>query len=172
MKKLVIGTLFLGLASLGFSQSSDADFGQVKLSDVTVSPINLDYIDKVREGAISEKVFTMEREASRYNIKKSRFFNNHQKSFEIKFSKKNGRITAIYDRNGKIRSTWERYKDLSLPPAVRNSVYKAYTGWTMVGNAYMVSYHSNFGVKKVYKVRMAKGDVKKNVKIDTEGNLL
>ncbi len=172
MKKSVIGTLFLGLASLGFSQSSDANFKQVKLSDVTVSPINLDYIDKVREGAISEKVFTMEKKASRYNIKESPFFNNHEETFEIRFSKKNGRITAIYDRNGKIQSTIERYKDLKLPPAVRNSVYKAYTGWTMVGNAYLVSYHSKLGVKKVYKVRMAKGDLQTNVKIDTEGNLL
>lgn len=172
MKKLVIGTLCLGLASLGFSQSADVDFGQVKLSDVTVSPINLDYIDKVREGAVSEKVFIMEKKASRYNIKESPFFNNHEESFEIRFIKKNGRITAIYDRNGKIRSTSERYKNLRLPPAVRNSVYKAYTGWTMVGNAYMVSYHCNRGVKKIYKVKMAKGDLQKNLKIDTQGNLL
>ncbi len=172
MKKLMIGTLLIGFASLGFSQSSNTGLEEVKLSDVTITPINLDYIDKVQEDTISEKVFTMERKASRYNIKESPFFNNHAGLFEIKFSKKNGRITAIYDREGKIRSAMERYKNLKLPPAVRNSVYKAHPGWTMVGNAYLVSYHYNNGVKKVYKVKIAKGDLQKKLKIDTEGNLL
>ncbi len=172
MKKLVIGMLFLGLASLGFSQSSNAGLEEVKLSDVTITPLNLDYIDKVREDDVSEKVFTMEKKASRYNIKESPFFNNHAGLFKIKFSKKNGRIIAVYDREGKIRSTMERYKDLMLPPAVRNSVYRAHPDWTMVGNAYLVSYHYNNGVKKVYKVKIAKGDLQKKLKMDTQGNLL
>lgn len=171
MKKLLIGTLFIGLASLGFSQSSNDVMEEVKLSDVAVTP-NQAYLDKVRDGTISYRVFTLEKKASRYTIKESPFYNGSGGLHKIKFAQKIGNILATYDPKGKILSTSERYKNVMLPKAVRNRVYTEYPGWKMEDNAYLVSYHHKKGTKKMYKIQVRKDRLKKNLKIDAEGNLL
>lgn len=169
MKKLLIGTMFMGLASLGISQVSNDLLEKVKLSDVTIIPLNMEYLDKVHDGPKSERVFTMEKKASRYNIKESPFFNQRGLNM-IHFAQNKGNILATYDDNGKIVSANERYKDLTPPPAVRNAVYKQYPGWDIYGNVYLVSYHHKNGVKKIYKIQIRKDGQKKKLRFDFDGN--
>ncbi len=168
MKKLLIGTLFIGLASLGYSQASDAEMEEVKLSGVTMKPLNLGYLDKVGE-SLSPWVFTLEKKASQFDIKKSPFFIRGERS-EIIFIQRKGEINATYDYNGKILSTRERYSNLLLPPAIRNAVYRAYPDWNMEKNTYLVSYNHRKGAKKVYKVQIRKNGLKKNLKLNVDGN--
>lgn len=169
MKKLIIGIMILGLASLGYAQSATSEMEEVKLSDVTLTPLNTDYLNKMQEGNIADRVFILEKKASRYNVKESPFFNPLGLS-EIYFSQKRGKILATYNSNGKIVSTSERYKDLILPMPVRNAVFKGYPGWTIYGNTYLVSYWQNKGTKKAYKIKIRKDGLKKNLKFDVDGN--
>ncbi len=169
MKKFLIGTMIIGLASLGYSQNANRTMNEVRLSDVTITPLNIDYIEKVREGTVSKRVFTLEKKASRYNITESPFFNPRGLS-KINFAQKKGKILATYTGNGKIVSTSERYKDLLLPIAVRNAIYKGHPGWTMYGNAYLISYHHKKGVKKFYKIRIRRDNLTMNLRFDIDGN--
>jgi len=169
MKKFLIGIMILGLASLGYSQGSDTAMEEVKLSDVTVTPINAGYMSEVSGGTISTRVYRLEKEASRYNLKESPFFNRGGIS-KIQFSQKNGRITATFNDDGKILSALERYKDLILPAAVRNSVFKQYADWDMKSNVYLVNYHHKKGAKKVYKIQVEKDGKKKKLTYDEDGN--
>lgn len=169
MKKFLIGTMILGLASLGYSQGSDTAIEEVKLSDVTVTPINAEYMNEVHGGTGSIRVYTLEREASRFNLKESPFFNEGGLS-KVQFSQKNGRISATYSFDGKILSANEKYKNLILPKAVRNAVYEQYSDWDIDSTVYLVNYNSKRGAKKVYKITVKKGPHKMNLKYDVEGN--
>ncbi len=172
MKKVVFGLMIIGLANLVYSQGTNGKIEEIKLSGVEIAPRNLVYIDKVSEGTVSERVLTLERQASRFNIKESPFFDNHSNSFEVSFKQKDGNIRATYDRDGKILSSSEMFKNIALPQAVRNNMYKESPGWTMQKNAYLVTYSSDKDVKKVFKIQVRKDNVKKYLKLDIKGNRL
>ncbi len=158
----------MGLASLAYAQRATCEMEEVKLSDVTVMPLNHDYLDKV-EGALPAWVLTLEKKVSRFNIKESPFFVSLGLS-KISITQRKGTISATYDHNGKILWTQEWYNNLVLPPAVRNVVYCAYPDWNMQKNTYRVSYNHKKGAKKVYKIHLKKGSQKKKLTFDAEGN--
>lgn len=171
MKKFLIGTIFLGLASLGYSQSSDGNQNEKKLSDVEVNATDQVYLDIVSDEGISSKIYTLEREASRYNVKEHPLFNtNNNGRYRVGFSKGKGRIEATYGRNGKILYARENYKNLMLPNAVREAVYEKYSDWTVRSTAYTVYYNGKEAEKK-YMVQMEKDGIKKKLKFDFEGNI-
>ncbi len=165
MKKAVFGAMMLGIASLGYSQSTNSKIDEVKMSGVEVAPRNLAYMDKVSEGTISDRVLVLEKKASRYNIKEAPFFNNRSEKFQVAFKQKDGNIFATYDRDGKILTSSEKFKDIALPPVVRNTIYKDNPGWILHSNAYMVSYNHGKDVKKTYKAQIRKGNLKKYLKL-------
>jgi hypothetical protein len=169
MKKAVIGVMMLGIASLGYSQGANSTMEEVKLVGVEISPINESYMDKVADGTISQRVLELERKASRFNIKESRFFNPSGLSI-VKFRQNNGNMLATYDGNGKILSTKEKYRNLPLPTDVRNTIFRENPEWTMHSNAYLVSYDHGKEVKKEYRAQIRKGNLKKNFSITVDGN--
>ena len=171
MKNYAIGLLVLGFASLGYSQDPDNEMDEVQLSDVVVTPINLSYIAKVQDKSTPEPVIKLENKAARYNVKNSPVFDEDFDAYEVIFSQTNGSIMATYDGNGKITSTKEKYKDLTLPFKVRNAIYKKYPGWTIHSDVYVVSYKHDGKLKQIYEARITKDNMKKRVKCDTEGTL-
>lgn len=171
MKKVLIGTIFLGLASLGYSQSSDCKEHQIKLSNVEVSPTDQIYLDMVRDDTISSKVYTLEKKASRYNIKEHPFFNaDNNGRYRVGFFKGKGKIMATFGQNGKILYAKESYFDFKLPNAVRDSFYEKYPDWAMQSTAYTVHYNGK-EAKKSYKVQIGKDGMKKTLQLDFEGNV-
>jgi hypothetical protein len=172
MKKLLIGIFVLGLTNLAYSQSSNGEVAEVKLSNVVVTPLNIDYLKKVHDKTAPAPVIALESKVARYDIRTSPVFDGNFEAYEVVFSKSKGSIIATYDSNGKIVSTYERYKDLTLPPPIRNSIYKEHPGWAIQSDAYLVSYYDNRGVKKLYKAQIRKDNLTKNLKIDVEGKIL
>jgi hypothetical protein len=171
MKKLFIGIFILGLTNLAYSQSSKSVL-EVELDGITVTPLNIDYFHKVKEGTISENVLNLENMAATFDITKSPLFNNHIPYYEVNFTQPYGQILATYDGHGKLVRSYERFKNIPFPVPVRNSIYRAYPGWTVKGNTYLVSYYHDRDLKKVYRVQIGKGSLKKNLKIDSLGNLM
>jgi len=155
MKKFVIGLLVIGLTSLGHSQN-----------------VNMDYLEKVQDETMSEPVRILENKASRFNVTKLPEFDGRNASFKTIFKGTKGFIIATYDKTGKILTTLERFKDVKLPVPVRNSLYKEFPKWSVNNIAYLVSYKNNKYAKKIYKIRIGKDNLKRNLKIDSEGNML
>ena len=168
MKKLFLGMLFLGLANLAYAQNSDGASEEIKLSDVEVTPINLPYLDKVQEGVRSEWVITLEKKASRYNVKTSPYFGGPLALSKVKFAHRNGSIFATYNPEGKLLHTHERYENIALPNAIRNRVSSEFPEWSMSKNIYSVNYNHKKGAKKLYKIQVEKDGIKKSLKLDSE----
>lgn len=173
MKTLLIGLLFLGSTSLTYSQTN-GEIKAEKLEDVVITPLNVSYLKNVKDKTTPEVAKQLENTAARYDITESPVFDRDFEAYEVIFSENSeskGRIVATYDNKGKIISSFERFSDVALPPAVRNSVYKAYPGWTILNDTYLVSYYENRSVKKTYKLKIEKDKTKKTLRLDTEGNI-
>ena len=170
MKTLITGLLFVGLTTLGFSQTNGIQ--QVELSEVYVTPLNLTYLRTVQDEDTPETVKNLENKASRYDITEAPIFDRKFEAYEVIFKDSNGKIVATYDENGKILSSLERFKDILLPEKVRNSVHKNFPDWQLHSDTYLVSYFLDKEVKRVYKVQLRKDGKRKNLKIDVAGNII
>lgn len=88
---------------------------------------------------------------------------NNQFSVTVKSS--NGILLASYDKNGSLVKTYQKFKDIPLPPAIRNQVYAQYQGWTMTANKYIAFGMENNLDKEKYLVNLQRGKDKERLKI-------
>ncbi len=165
MRKWIFGFLFLGLASLTYSQQPQTEVNEVVLEGVTVTSPNLDYLAMVQDKNTPETVKRLERKAASFDLLESPVYNKIDKAYEVFFSNSKGRIVATYDDGGKILSSVEKFANVVVPGPIRNTVYQAYPEWTMSENTYRVTYFQNKGVKKTYHFQITKGDETKNLKV-------
>ena len=165
MRKVLFGFVFLGLASLAFAQEPETEVRRVELEGVIVTSPNFAYLSDVQDETTPETVKRLERKAASYDIKKSPIYNKIDKAYEVFFSNSKGKIVATYDDEGKILTSFEKFKDVVVPVSIRNTVYEAYPDWKMNKNTYLVTYYHNSSVKKTYHFQIENGSEKKNLKL-------
>ncbi len=165
MRKWVLGFLFLGLASLIYSQQPKKEVREVVLEGVTVTSPNYDYLAMVQDRNTPKTVIGLERKAASFDLKESPVYNKIDKAYEVFFSNSKGRIVATYDDKGKILTSVEKFGNVVAPGPIRNTIYQAYPEWTMSENTYRVTYFHNKRVKKTYHFQISKGDETKNLKV-------
>ncbi|MCK5402026.1 MAG: hypothetical protein KAJ28_10370 [Flavobacteriaceae bacterium] len=171
MKKVIIGLFVLGFTSLSYSQVKD-EVRQVELETISITNINKSYLDRVQDATMSVHVKLIENRASKCNITTSPKYDGRDKPFIAVFKSSKGSIVATYDNKGKILTTTERFKNIKLPDPVRISVFKNHPNWALLSVTYSVSYHFDKDVRKVYKVKIGNGNLKKNLKIDFSGDII
>ncbi|TDQ31571.1 hypothetical protein [Zeaxanthinibacter enoshimensis] len=177
MKTTLYGLFFLGLTNLMYAQEVPGNgtklpIGAVELAGVTVRPLNLTYINAVQDEHTPESVRTLENEVARYNIRESEVFKHDFEAYEVVFEQTHGSIIATYDQKGKIISSLERFKNVSLPFHIRNAVYTKYPEWSIEKDVYLVSYYEDEPViKKSYRLQLKNGKKKMNIRCDTDGKL-
>ncbi len=168
----------IGLTSLCFSQNNSNGIAEVQLKGVVVSAINNSYLIDVLDVSTSPRVRQLQLEAAKFNIKDAKGYDSNIESIQVVFKQSTGKkqprdiIKATYDKNGTITSAAEKFNNIILPTAVRSGIFKDHNGWEMKKNSYQVSYRPGKEVKKVYKVQLKKGKLKKNLKLDSDGRFL
>jgi hypothetical protein len=172
MKNVFINLIAICLVFVGYSQTSKDEAKEVELTGVTVSPLNMSYLNSVEEDEMPEFVKNLENKAARFNITESPIYDGNFEAYEVMFSQSNGTVLATYDQKGKILETTERFKNITLPYNVRTKIYKEHPGWVIHSDAYLVSYFHNQEVEKICKVQLRKDGKRKNLKIDMDGNSL
>jgi len=151
MKTVFLGLLFLGIANLSFSQSSN-EIEEVQLADVVISPLNLSYLNAVHDVNTPEVVKQLEKKVAKFDVTESPVFDKQFEAYEVIFkdaSSNSGSIIATYNSEGKILKSFEKFNDVTLPPAVRKAIYKEYPGWTIHSDTYLVSYYFNEDIKNI-----------------------
>jgi len=171
MKNLLIGLFIIGLTSLSYSQNLYSEVEKGALEDNTRSSININYLTKVQNVKTSVNVKLFEDIVSRHDITTSLKFDRRVKPFKVKFITSNGSIIATYDQNGKILTSLEKFKNVDLPLHILKSISKEYPNASILSNTYLVSYKSNNDIIKRYTVKIKKDNVKKNLRIDSEGRI-
>ena len=167
MKKIIIGLLVLGFAIQSFAQIKTEE-----LSEVVIAATNYKYLNKVGLENASVSVALLEQKVASFDLKNSEFYSDDYDTYSIDFFIPDGHILAAYDRDGNIIRTIEKFKDVTLPRAVIESVSKQFPNWIFKKDVYLVSYHDEKGVTKKYKITLENGDKRIKVKTDAEGNIL
>lgn len=166
MRTLNISLVAALVCGITFSQEMYRLPNTVDLKSITVRPLNLTYVHNVVDERMPEVVTRLENKAARYNITENPVYDGNFEAYEVIFSQNNGTIIATYDQNGKILQTSERFKNITLPPFIRNQIHADNPGWTIHADLYLVSYYCNKEIKKVCKVQLRKDGQKKNIKIE------
>lgn len=167
MKKLFVGLIILGLTIQGFAQINTVD-----LAEVEVLGVNYKYLNEVGASEAAIPVKILEKEAANFDLKSADFYVDEELEYNVYFKIPQGKILAVFDGEGEIIRTSERFKDIALPLDVVNAVLKKYPGWTIGSDFYLVTYNKNKGVKKMYKLFLEKGKEKKRVKTDDMGQFI
>lgn len=171
MKKLIIGLFVLGLTTLSFSQDLNNGIEETELKGVVVIAPNYNYLMSAVDENTSPSVKKLQLEAASFDVRNLENYDPIIDSYEVTFKQSNGKILATYDENGKLKNSFEKYKNVILPRAVLSTVFNdnIVDGWKITKDTYRVRYTQNNDVKRIYKVELRKGKLKKNLKIETDG---
>lgn len=169
MNKLNISILFSALA-LGFSIQG---FSQQTLPQVVVKAIRYKYLIAADNTESSQPVKMLERRAAEYDIKSAEFYEEDYDTYFVSFYIPDGQILASYDKEGKLLTTAEKFKDVDLPKVVKARLTERFPQWAVGHDFYLVNYHEeNNVIKKVYKLTLENGDKRLKIKVDENGESL
>lgn len=162
--------LFLfGVFALGWSSTGHT---QEVLPEVTVKAVKYKYLNAVNDKDAAQPVKLLQRQAAEYDVKTSSFYEEDYDTYFISFYIPDGQILASYDKDGKLLSTVEKYKNVMVPPAVRSAVTNRYPQWSISKDVYLVNYNEENGAKKVYKLTLESGDKRMKIKTNEKGEFL
>lgn len=166
MKKLIISIMLIGFIIPIKSQV-------VELSEVVVSAVNYKYLQGVGSVDAAVPVQLLEEKVAYYDLKNSDLYSDEYDTYTVSFYIPEGRIVALYDNEGNVIKTIERFKDVALPKIIRETVSKKFPGWSYKKDVYKVNYEQGReDSKQFYKIKLENGDQLIKIKIDEEGNFL
>lgn len=87
-------------------------------------------------------------------------------SYLVRFSSDKGFVEANYTKDGEISRTRQLFKDIALPRAVRNELWKQSQGWSMVKNTYKARGKGSLLDKELYRIKVVKANKSRIIKID------
>jgi hypothetical protein len=163
--------LVVAVLSTGYSMQPFAQ--EIKnLPEVIVTAVNYKYLKSIGDKNASQSVNMLQKRAATYDVKSSDYYEDEYDGYFISFFIPDGEILAVYDQNGKIIRTAEKYKDVALPNDVRQAIIKRFPGWGISKDAYLVTYSAEQGGTKVYKLVLENGDKRLRVKTNEKGEFL
>jgi Ca2+-binding RTX toxin-like protein len=165
--KTLVSILAVGITFLSYSQEPNNQTPLVELDNVVVSTVNSNYLAAVQDQNTPQEVALLQKQAAIYDVRTSKEFDSNIKNetFEMIFKNSNGSINAFYNASGGIESAYERFRNILLPRSVQRELYQSHKDWNMVGNQYASSYEGNDLIDRSYKIKLEKGNDKKNVVI-------
>lgn len=143
-----------------------------ELSEVVVTAVNYKYLSSIDSKETPTHVKLLERKVASYKLNKEDIFEDEYPFYTVSFYIPEGKIVAVYDEDGKILRTIERFKNLSLPKAVLDALENKYKGWKIVDDVYLIDYNHQKGVNRTYKIKLEKRKKSVKVKLDEKGNYL
>ncbi|WP_299390636.1 hypothetical protein [uncultured Gelidibacter sp.] len=173
MKTLLIG-LFLGLTSLMMnSQIVTTMVSEEKLDEVVVSPYkNAKYFDLVNDPNAPKRAIKLEKLVAKYDITTATVFSKENSNYEVLFESEHGKVWALFNRDGEITYSNEKFEGIILPQIVVATLKNTYPDWRLNTTKYRVNYWLNKDIKRVYEVQLIKDNKRMNLKIDNNGVLL
>lgn len=167
MKNLFISLIIVGITTVAFAQVET-----VPLEEVELLSVNYKYLDATGDEYVARPVKLLERKVAAFDLASLEGFEDEEQDYYVYFNIPKGRILAIYDNEGVIMRTSERFKDIRLPLSVTNAIVERYPGWRITGDIYRVSYIKNRKTTKTYKLFITKDGKHKRVKTDEVGNFI
>ncbi|MCG2432047.1 hypothetical protein [Aequorivita xiaoshiensis] len=87
-------------------------------------------------------------------------------AYLVTFKSTNGSLEADFDSNGRLLETRQQFKNVLLPPDVRNNIFNDYKGYTVTKAKYSARTKGEILTKAIYKIKLENGKNKQTLKID------
>lgn len=169
MKKLKI-TLALVVLTAGFSLRSSA---QINLPEVKIIASRFKYLNAADNREMAQPVRMLEWQTAIYNVKQSEFYQDEYDGYYISFYIPDGEILAVYDKDGKLLRTAEKFKNTKLPSVIRDAVVQRFPNWRIAQDTYQVHYYDQKEqADKTFKLLLENGDKRLKVKVNEKGEFL
>lgn len=159
------------LSILGLTLTSFAQVKTIELSEVKVSTTNYKYLNDADFKELPIPIKILHQDVADYDIKNEHLYEDKYETYSVYFDIPEGRILAIYDQNSKLLRTIEKFKNIKLPLVVSKAITKNYPDWHQAEDVFLVNYYCDANTVLKYKVLLIKGEDKKWVKLDDDGNL-
>ena len=175
MKKIIIGLFILGLTTqFGLTTQSIAQvIDDGMLPEIEVHAMNYKYLNSIDNASAPVAVRLLEQKVANHDLKSSDIYQDEYDTYHVSFFIPEGRIVAVYNKEGEIVKTIEKFVNIKPPTAVTKSVAQRFPGWQIYKDSYLVSYHKNKGVtKKQYKLILENGNERIRVKTDENGKFI
>lgn len=161
MKKILVTTLVLYVGNVSHAQYLSYHISEEKLEAAWQCLINHDYLDRVQDRNTPGLARVLEDAAAGYDIESDRRL-YQQNIRRVMFTHAHGRVLAVYDYQGKILRSYEKFNTIRIPQKIVKMITKKYAGWSITSSTYRVWYrHKGKKVNKSYRVIIQKGKLKK-----------
>lgn len=173
MKNLTIVLIIIGLTT-GFAQDKSNVF-EVALEEAEVLDINYNYLNAIGYVDAAIPVKLLSQKAATFDLEFSNCLeaDYEKQEYYVQYKIPKGEILAVYNNEGEIIRTSEKFKDISLPLAVSNAIVNKYPGWKISNDIYSVTYIKDAELNKIYKLFIEKTNIGKRVIIlDENGKFI
>ena len=168
--KLFRLTLFSGLFVLGVIVET---FAQEVLPEIIVTEAMYKYLNSVNPEEAAQPVSMLEQYVASYDLKGAEFYEDEYDNYVVSFFIPNGKILALYAKDGTLLQTAERYNDSALPKNILKTIANKYPKWAVSQDVYLVTYHQKDGsTRKIYKLVLQDGNKKVRIKVNDQAEFL
>ena len=165
MKKLLVGLFIFGFAIQMNAQT-------IELSEVELS-VNYAYLNATNSDSTPVPVKRLVNEVLAFDEGNTDVYIDDNGDYNVSFYIPEGKIIAAFNKEGKILRTFERYDNIRLPLEVLQMIANRFPNCAVVGDTYLVSFHSEKDItKKLYKITLKNQDKTLNIKTDEKGNFI
>ncbi|TMU54682.1 hypothetical protein [Flagellimonas algicola] len=171
MKNVLMGLLFIGMTSMGYSQYDPMN-GNIENDSFDFLFANLDYLDGVQGKTTPDQVRFLEGIVADWDVSKVSQFDGRSELFRVVFKSNKGQINVAFDGEGKIKLATEKFKNVKMPAHIQQMIKEKYPQWKPIENLYLVTYRNGRKTTKTLKVKLEKGNNTKHLKVTDSGLLL
>lgn len=172
MKKSSINLLLIVMTSVGFAQFSTTKLDQSYLREEASLNTNIEYLNEVQNRETPRQVRQLEEVVTLLDLSRfPQYEEGGESNINVTFKSYLGRITALYDANGKIISVTEQFKNFALPYELAVAILKEYPQWEITKSFYKMKYITGQGPKKDFRVQISNGKEARWLDISSEGDI-
>jgi hypothetical protein len=175
MEKIILGLFVIALTTqFGLTPQAIAQVvDEGMLPEIEVHAMNYKYLNSIDNAEAPVSVRLLEEKVANHDLKNSDVYQDEYDTYNVSFFIPEGRIVAVYDKDGNIIKTIEKFVNIKPPKAIKEAVDRRFPGWKIYKDTYLVNYHKNKGLtKKQYKLILEKGDERIRVKTDEKGKFI
>lgn len=172
MKKLILFLFVLcGFAAMQAQEVIELDEARLSFDPDAIS-VDSDLgiikclVKESYTGEFSENPIRFMQENFDFNEFLSAIVNRNEfDKYLVTFNSTKGFLEATYTNNGELVETKQLFKNIALPPSVRNELFLQNPGWSLASNKYLATGKSDRIDREVYKIKIQNGNKKRMVKI-------
>lgn len=170
MKNLILCLALIGFISVSHSQivlkETRVEYKPVSMEvDPATNSVSL-VIPESYYGEFQEDPLTFIQD--KFNVNQLIQENKKMKfdSYQVYFDSKKGSVLANFDKDGSLVSTYQRFKDVSLPDDVKMQILQNYKNSKVVSNRHIMATKNFLIEKEFYRVKIQDGNKTRKLKID------